>query len=497
MAASTLGRVISYLILFALIFNVARPGPIARAGRIYPCSEAGLDQALAAGGAATFSCSGPTTISITSTKTINQSIQIDGGGLVKLDGGGSLQVFIVQVGVQAGLSNLEIDRGYSSNNGGAILNSGSLALSGVTFQHNQSVQEGGAVYSDGGSLVVHLSRFISNSSQLAGGAIAGDNAQVYDSLFDSNYSQSGGAINITNPNFTIVNTTLMNNRATTTAAGPAGHGGAVYTNGFHNVQVTNSIFFNNRSEGNNGGAIAAFGGPLDILNTDIISNTAANGAAIAGSIYVTMTNTIVYNNIASANPDGACMNPVIQIGADLEWPNTSCGAGFINADAQLAPAPADHGGPWPTVALIPGSPAIDQGTESYCPAFDQRDASRLGPCDLGAYEYGGTLTTLTQSSSASVYSEPVTFMIHVTKGDSSPLSGNAALNGPSGSLGSIPLDSSGNATITLNNLPIGAIFLTASYSGNSSYAPSQSTSLSHTVTNLDARYRMYLPFIGK
>ncbi len=48
-----------------------------------------------------------------------------------------------------------------------------------------------------------------------------------------------------------------------------------------------------------------------------------------------------------------------------------------------------NGGPTPTRALLPGSPAIHHGTNIGCPATDQRGITRpqAGICDIGAYEF--------------------------------------------------------------------------------------------------------------
>ena len=63
-------------------------------------------------------------------------------------------------------------------------------------------------------------------------------------------------------------------------------------------------------------------------------------------------------------------------------------------DYPKALRPANNGGPTFTSALLPGSPAIDTGSNLGCPATDQRGIRRpingdaVGPatCDLGAYE---------------------------------------------------------------------------------------------------------------
>ena len=65
----------------------------------------------------------------------------------------------------------------------------------------------------------------------------------------------------------------------------------------------------------------------------------------------------------------------------------SCGAD-LSGDPLLGPL-ADHGGPTHTMALLPGSPALNAGDASTCPAAtDQRGVARPqgAGCDLGAYE---------------------------------------------------------------------------------------------------------------
>jgi hypothetical protein len=61
------------------------------------------------------------------------------------------------------------------------------------------------------------------------------------------------------------------------------------------------------------------------------------------------------------------------------------GAADAPIDPRLGPL-QDNGGPTPTHALLPGSPAID--TSSACPATDQRGVTRPqgAGCDIGAFE---------------------------------------------------------------------------------------------------------------
>jgi len=62
-----------------------------------------------------------------------------------------------------------------------------------------------------------------------------------------------------------------------------------------------------------------------------------------------------------------------------------------NDNGTLKPLLSDNGGPTPTVALVPGSPAINAYAAGvYCPDTDQRGITRPqgAACDIGAYESG-------------------------------------------------------------------------------------------------------------
>ena len=81
--------------------------------------------------------------------------------------------------------------------------------------------------------------------------------------------------------------------------------------------------------------------------------------------------------------------------------NTPAG-GDSFPDPKLGPL-ADNGGPTLTMALLPGSPAIDAGNTSLAPATDQRGFPRPAglAADLGAFEYGSVMPTIAVSRSGS------------------------------------------------------------------------------------------------
>jgi len=92
------------VLLVALVWACVPPVVVSAAS--YPCSEAGVDAALAAGGTATFSCAGATTITVSATKTATKNATLDGGGRVTLSGGGARRVLTVNSGIAVGLVNL-------------------------------------------------------------------------------------------------------------------------------------------------------------------------------------------------------------------------------------------------------------------------------------------------------------------------------------------------------------------------------------------------------
>src|SRR5262249_39003811 len=61
---------------------------------------------------------------------------------------------------------------------------------------------------------------------------------------------------------------------------------------------------------------------------------------------------------------------------------------LIGGDPLLSTL-GDFGGPTPTLALLPGSPALGGGTASGAPATDQRGQSRNGHVDIGAFQSQG------------------------------------------------------------------------------------------------------------
>jgi hypothetical protein len=314
-------------------------------GTAASCTESSLDACLPGGrcftGAVTFNCgASPVTITVTSTKTIAADTTIDGGSLIAISGGNSVGVFSVNTGVTFTAQNLNIANGFSAGGGGGIANAdGTVTVTNSTFSGNTA----SGAYGIGGAIFNASTLTVTNST------FSGNSASV----------QGGGIGNFGTLTVTVTNSTFFGNSA---GASGAGNGGGISNTG--TLTVTNSTFSGNTAGGAGGGGIGNYG-------------TAA------------LTNTIIANSTQGGN----CAGTITDGGHNLDSDGTCVGAA---TDPLLAPAGlASNGGPTQTIALLPGSPAINAGDPEVCAnppvnGFDQRGYVRPGvghaQCAIGAYE---------------------------------------------------------------------------------------------------------------
>lgn len=127
---------------------------------------------------------------------------------------------------------------------------------------------------------------------------------------------------------------------------------------------------------------------LVLTHVTVVSNTstATGGLGAPAGASITLRNSVV-----AYNAGGNCAGTIVAEGANLQFPDTSCGAAMV-ADPRLAPV-GDHGGQTLTAPPLPSSPALNSALEQFCSASDQRGRPRPSGagCDLGAYEYWAEL----------------------------------------------------------------------------------------------------------
>lgn len=182
----------------------------------------------------------------------------------------------------------------------------------------------------------------------------------------------------------------------------AGNGGAIRNDRI--LTLTNSTFSGNSASSKGGGIYNPSAlGSLTLSNSTLSGNSAdlsGGGIFIANTAPVAINNSIVAGNYATTGPD---ISGAITTGGYNLVGNGDDSTGLVNASNgnQIGTAgqPVDpklgtltaNGGPTPTLAFLPGSPAIDAGSNALIPVdltTDQRAFSRIdnGVVDIGAFE---------------------------------------------------------------------------------------------------------------
>jgi hypothetical protein len=277
---------------------------------------------------------------------------------------------------------------------------------------------------------------------------------------------------------TITNSTIANNTAP--------HGGGVHNlpvNG--TVNILSSTLFGNTATGN-GGGISSFGtlklenatlfnnsaligggvfstGTLTTINSTIANNSATtSGGGVANFGTLHLTNSIIANSTGSEDcysHNGLVATSIKTLIKDNAASPYQCGSPFLNEDPKLGSL-ADNGGSTQTLALLPGSPAIDAGDDASCPDTDQRGVTRpqSSHCDIGAFEYQeeaspsivSIVRTSTSPTSASSVNFTVTFSEPVTGVDADGSDFSLVTSGVSGASITNVSGSGSSYTVSVN-----------------------------------------------
>jgi CSLREA domain-containing protein len=183
-------------------------------------------------------------------------------------------------------------------------------------------------------------------------------------------------------------------KGTSSAVSSHDHGGGIHNHGtVHLVNVTltdNHAPLDSTQTGTGGGGAIYNAGGLTLDHVTIAGNDAAQlGGGIAGAPG-TFRNALVANN---TGPGGNCTSSATPTdnGGNNQFPGATCGfAGAPLASSPIGALASDY-----TFWLIPGSKAIDGGTNTGCAATDQAGVPRpldgngdgVAVCDSGATEY--------------------------------------------------------------------------------------------------------------
>jgi len=207
-------------------------------------------------------------------------------------------------------------------------------------------------------------------------------------IVENAISYNGGAIYVVNGNFTLKKSTLRNNDATSNGAGIFVDNGA--------VSVINSTISGNTANGFGGGIYASLNSSavVTLQNSTIAYNHASRGGGISRtSGSYNLTNTILANNTSSiSGPD--CNGAIAQANFNLIESMSGCsitgGSNNLNGDPQID---SNLTGAMLVHMPLPGSPVVDAGKDSGCPATDQQGTVRpqRDHCDIGAIEANGNI----------------------------------------------------------------------------------------------------------
>ena len=275
--------------------------------------------------------------------------------------------------------------GGAGSGGGLYVATGTLTLANDTLNSNQAGGGSGAAGGNGGE-----------------GAYAGDT--IAPGPGGSGGAGSGGGLYVAGGSVTLTNNTLDNNQAGggnggsgglgsgNGGSGGGGSGGGLYL-AAGTITLSNDTLSGNQAELSNGGP----SGSPDQHGTSGSSGAAVGGGIdAAGPSSLQIYDTIVADDTAStAGPD--LDGSVTSLGNNLIG-NSTGGSGFaasdlLNVNPQLGPL-ENNGGPTQTMALLPGSPAINSGDTADAPAYDQRGPGfpRIvnGSIDVGAFEVQAT-----------------------------------------------------------------------------------------------------------
>ncbi len=279
--------------------------------------------------------------------------------------------------------------------GGMYNNASSPTLTNVTFSGNMA-NGGGGMNNIASSPTLTNVTFSSNSASNCGGGMSvysNSNPTLTNVTFIGNSAFNGaGGMYIDHSSPTLTNVTFSGNQAN--------YGGGIST-GLSSPTLTNVTFSGNHAL-YGGGMENTYGNPT-LINVTFSGNSASyKGGAIRNISSSKTINPIVRNSILWGNSggeiddDGGVYKVSSKVSDSIIQGGYLDGTNIQDADPLLASL-GNYGGFTQTLALLPGSAAIDAGNDAICAdaatvnSLDQRGVARSQGlhCDLGAFESRG------------------------------------------------------------------------------------------------------------
>jgi parallel beta-helix repeat protein len=361
--------------------------------------------------------------------------------------------------------------------GGGVFNKDSnVTLQTCTISNNSAIDtptlksEGGGLFSWGGQTTLTGCTVSGNSSHFGGGLFAVQTtAQLVNCTISGNTATtgSGGGVLIDSSNVTLTNCTISGNSGF--------QGAGLWTTGTSSSAPVSTTLVNCTVSGNTatGGAAGGIGrepsstGRLTLGNTIVAGNTAPGAGGWSDDVYGAVVS-------QGTNLIGKTDGSSGWAGSDLR------GTVAAPINPLLAPL-GNYGGPTQTMPLLPGSRAIDAGSNSLAAGIttDQRGLSRTvnTTVDIGAVESSGfTITVVSGGGQSAVVNTNFqgALVVLVTANNAlEPVAGGlvtftAPTSGASASLGATTatIGATGRASVTAKaNKTVGSYTVTVTARG--------------------------------
>ena len=322
------------------------------------------------------------------------------------------------IGFSGGSTNVLVRVALTGNTGTAGAGgNGGAGSGGAGGAGGPSGSSYGAGISSGNVPVTISDSLIAGNLSKAGQAGDGANATAGAPAGKGGQGETPGSVGLfTNGVLKLTNVTITGNHAEGGRGGKGGNGSANFPNGGAG----------GTSFGGQGGGVGLYNGAtatfasVTLAGNSVGVGTGGTGGAAAGggsagsagfvfapnggNLFVTSSDaaargTIFADGVAATGPADCSFNSggtLKSLGHNLTSSTDECFEAAAAGDRLGVPAGlgplADNGGPTQTMALLPGSAAIDAG-EAPCLsasgqplATDQRGLPRGNPCDIGAFE---------------------------------------------------------------------------------------------------------------
>jgi hypothetical protein len=283
-----------------------------------------------------------------------------------------------------------------------------VTLSQMTFRNGAGQEDGGGIYNCFGTLTV-IDSIVTGNRITSGHGSFGYGAGIYNcpsstltlinTTISNNNALIGGAI-CNGGMLTIMNSTISGNVARQHEGGAiANYGTLIITNSTFSGNIARPSLLGSLAGGILNGGLFQSAGTL-VINNSTLSGNVARGGKGGGIFNVKGSAVVLQNSIVANNMGGNCSGTLTSHGYNLSSDGTCDfdSAGDLNNNDPKLGRLRYNGGLTKTLALLPGSPAIDSGNPSGCTdskghllKTDQRgkprpDKEDAGGCDRGAYE---------------------------------------------------------------------------------------------------------------